>query len=249
MPSHLSSIGFPAVSKEDVMAVIQRAAREGLPIPSRKGEYVLWAPGGGPELWVQIETKQKGQRTLAGFHPHFRGQARMKFGATGAKASEAYPLEGVLYGWVDPEDENPESGAFPISLDVPDFELAMANVTFPRNVDIQVAAFAHTATCFLDQDALARDGLKMGGPGMAAKSFIPLGAFKGQQPSTGLFCGEILEAEVKINPATGGTYQHLLVETLGGQIDVVADLTVLSGETRIGRIVQCEGWLSARLAM
>jgi hypothetical protein len=116
-------------------------------------------------------------------------------------------------------------------------------------VDIQVAAFAHTATCFLDQEALARDGLKMGGPGMAAKSFIPLGAFKGQQPSTGLFCGEILEAEVKINPATGGTYQHLLVETLGGQIDVVADLTVLSGETRIGGIVQCQGWLSARLAV
>ena len=50
MPSHLTSIGFPAVSKEDVMAVIQKAAREGLPIPSRKGEYVLWAPGGGPEL-------------------------------------------------------------------------------------------------------------------------------------------------------------------------------------------------------
>ena len=83
---------------------------------------------------------------------------------------------------------------------------------------------------------------------MAAQSFIPLGAFKGQEPSTGLFCGEILEAQVKVNPATGGRYHHLHVETLGGQIDVVADISVLIGEARVGGIAQCEGWLSARLA-
>ncbi len=210
MPSHLSSIGFVAASKEDFMAVVQQAASKGRLIHARTAEYCLWEPGGGPELWVQLQITQQGQRTLLGFNPHFRGLARMRFGATGATASSEYPLEGNLEGWADPVDEKPESGVFPISLAVPDFELSVAGLTFPRNLDIQVAAFAHKLTCFPDEEAFER--------------------------------------ELKVNPAAGGRYHHLFVETLGGQVDVVADPSVLVGEASVGGIVQCEGWLSARLA-
>jgi hypothetical protein len=172
----------------------------------------------------------------------------MRFGATRAERAHEYPLEGTLEGWADPADETPESGTYPLSVDVPDFEISIADILFPRNLDIQVAAFAHLATCFPDEEAFAADGVKMGGRGMAAKSFIPLGQFKDQQPSTALFCGEILEAQIKVNPATSGKYHHLLVETLGGQIDIVADIGVLLGEPRVEGIAQCQGWLSARLA-
>src|SRR6266550_8870482 len=249
MPSHLSSIGFVAASKEDFMAVVQQAASKGRLIHARTAEYCLWEPGGGPELWVQLQITQQGQRTLLGFNPHFRGLARMRFGATGATASSEYPLEGNLEGWADPVDEKPESGVFPISLAVPDFELSVAGLTFPRNLDIQVAAFAHKLTCFPDEEAFEREGPKMiGDRGMAKKSLIPMGSFEGQQPSTAIFCGEIMGAELKVNPAAGGRYHHLFVETLGGQVDVVADPSVLVGEASVGGIVQYEGWLSARLA-
>jgi len=248
MASHLSSIGFRANSEAEVMAVVQRAGREGRPIPSRTGTYYLLAPGGGPELWVQIRRDKDGQPELAGFNPHFRGHARMRFGAIGAQPAPDYPMEGTLEGWADPADETPESGVFPLSVEVPDFEISVADMTFPRNLEIQIAAFAHLATCFPDESAFARDSVKMGGARMARKSFIPLGAFKDAKPSTALFCGEILEAHLKTNSTSREQYQHLLVDTLGGQIDVVADAGVLVGKPGAGCIVQCQGWLSARLA-
>ena len=230
------------------MAVVQRAGREGRPIPSRTGTYYLLAPGGGPELWVQIRMDKDGQSKLAGFNPHFRGHARMRFGAIGAQPAIDFPMEGTLEGWADPADETPESGIFPLSVEVPDFEISVADMTFPRNLEIQIAAFAHQATCFPDESAFARDSVKMGGAGMARKSFIPLGAFKDAKPSTALFCGDIREAHLQTNPTSRATYHHLLVETLGGQIDMVADMSVLVGKPRAGGIVQCQGWLSARLA-
>jgi hypothetical protein len=127
--------------------------------------------------------------------------------------------------------------------------VSLAGLTFPRNLDVQIAAFAYRLGCFPDEQAFEREGLKTpGGIGMAAKSFIPLDIFEGQRPSTALFCGEIVGIEVTANPATGQTYHHLLIETLGGQIDVVADPSVVVGEAHPGGIVQCAGWLSARLA-
>src|SRR5205823_1909451 len=81
------------------MAVVQRAGREGRPIPSRTGTYYLFAPGGGPELWVQIRMDKDGQSKLAGFNPHFRGHARMRFGAIGAQPATDFPMEGTLEGW------------------------------------------------------------------------------------------------------------------------------------------------------
>ena len=104
------------------MAVVQRAGREGRPIPSRTGTYYLLAPGGGPELWVQIRMDKDGQSKLAGFNPHFRGHARMRFGAIGAQPAIDFPMEGTLEGWADAADETPESGIFPLSVEVPDFE-------------------------------------------------------------------------------------------------------------------------------
>jgi hypothetical protein len=248
MASHLSAIGFTAGSKADVWALVERAGREGRAIPSRTGAYYVLAPEGGPELWVQIRRDENGQPKFDGFNPHFRGPARMRVAAVAAMRRDDYPMEGTLEGWADPADETPESGVFPLSVDIPDFDISVADMVFPRTLEIQISAFAHLVTCFLDANAFARDGVKMGGVGMATKSFIPLGAFKGEKPSTALFCGEILEAQVKTNPSGGGRYQHLLVDTLGGQIDMVADMSVLIGEPRVGGIAQCQGWLSARLA-
>jgi hypothetical protein len=248
MANHLSAIGFPADSEADVMAVVERAGREGHAIPSRSGAYYVLAPGGGPELWVQIRRDKKGQPKFAGFNPHFRGDARMRFGAIAAIRSDDYPMEGTLEGWADPADETPESGVFPLSVEIPDFEISVADIVFLRTLEIQISAFAHLATCFLDANAFVRDGVKMGGVGMATKSFIPLGAFKGEKASTAFFCGEILKAQVKTNPSGGGKYNYVLVDTLGGQIDMVADMSVLIGEPRVGGIAQCQGWLSARLA-
>lgn len=56
----------------------------------------------------------------------------------------------AFHGWADPDDGNPESGAYPFVFDAPDYILHDA-VKLPAVFDVQLAAFAH------ELDAYASD--------------------------------------------------------------------------------------------
>jgi hypothetical protein len=84
----------------------------------------------------------------------------------------------------------------------------------------------------------------------AAESLIPSGLFAGQgevERAEAVFAGRVLRAEVRSNPASGTAFHVLLVRTLGGIFDVVADPTVVTGEPVVGGVVRCVAWLSGRV--
>jgi hypothetical protein len=91
----------------------------------------------------------------------------------------------------------------------------------------------------------------------ASKSFVPSGLFaidgdlkeiESPQP-IGLLAGEIMEFGLKINQLTGEKFYWFLVDTLGGEIDVVADPRYVSQEPQIGGILHGTFWLSGKLLM
>ncbi len=191
-------------------------------------------------------------REFAGINPHFHGPARMRVGLTAYMPSETPSvLDGSFHGWSEPamqEGGEEMGGTYPFVFDAPDASVHR-NLTLPKIVEVQVAAFAHEIALFENEAAFyashTEDSLKMG-----AESFIPSGLFgdrEGKTKALGLFVGKILAAEQKTNSLTQESYWWALVQTLGGQFDVVIDPELLEGPPVVGGLLQGSFWLSGRI--
>ncbi|HUS17763.1 MAG TPA: hypothetical protein VM536_22435 [Chloroflexia bacterium] len=268
MASRLSDVGF-RIEAPAVLALAEDTCRFGEQIAVHGGRYCYWAVGEGVELWVA--RNPRGQ--FVGLAPHFSGAARMRMGLTARLASPGGPTAGVaarlltrvvtgkpirptpalagcFHAWADPSGEDPESGAYPLVFDAPDFA-THAGLLVPGIVTVQVAAFAQELRVFADDaayDAEPRDGLRM-----AAESLIPSGlfAFDEEDPAeprpVALLGGHVLAAEQRVNPATRQPFWWAHVRTFGGEVDIVADPDLVNAPMEAGGIVQGEFWLSGRI--
>jgi hypothetical protein len=235
--SHFSSVGFPIETQEAFAALALRAAESG----ERRGDYIRWAPSEGVELWAQVHGSD-----VIGLNPHFAGSARMDVAITGRiEGSGHTPLDGSFQAWADPQDpEKPESGDFPFVFDVPD--AALLDVPrFPLVARLQLALFAHNFEWHRDDEAF--DAAKEQ-PGFAAESFIPTGMFaEGTPQADALAHGHLLEGGRRTNAETGLGFWSGRVRTLGGEVDVVADVEMVGGDPPVGAVLVVAGWLSGRV--
>jgi hypothetical protein len=248
MPSHFSAIGFSTESHAEFAELVQQAAHQGREYAVPDGYYVEWSPGGGIQVWVKADPG----RQLVGMDPHFSGRGRLRLGVLEARRSADYPLDGSLYGWVNPPDDDPSTGEYPVLIDVPDAAMAGDRITVPAVVTLQVAAFAHELACFADDHAYL--GAQADGIRLAPESVIPSGLFSaGDDPEVddrraeAIAAGHIERVERLLNPVSGRPFVSLLVRTLGGTLDVVADPETVAGEPIVGGVVRGSFWLSGRL--
>jgi hypothetical protein len=251
--SHLSTIGFRVADEQSWHDLVMHTVTQGEAFPFAGGRYVRWSPGAGAEMWAMIRDDGR----IEGANPHFAGASRMAVAVTELLPDSRFEFDGTLHSWAEPASPgDPESGLFPFLADVPDFVAARERLRLPlpAGAVLQVAAFAHSLDWWPDDtsyEAAQRERWE-GKPGFAAESFIPSGLFlPGGEPrdpvAEAIFTGHVEEAEVPRNPATEAPFHRLLVRTLGGTIDVVADPTIVNGEPVVGGVVQGSFWLSARL--
>ena len=165
------------------------------------------------------------------------------------------PADGGFYAWslADTESKDLEDEIYPFVFDVPDYGLHHA-LELPAMVNVQLAAFAHEAEAYPDEDAYrSAQQQKYDGPGFAAESFIPSGLFQpgGEETSHpeafAILSGTVLRAETLVNPAGGASFHWAKVRTLGGEVDLVADPEVLVGELSEGGVISGTFWLSGRI--
>ncbi len=249
--SNLSDIGFPVKNDEDINEMIVSVMKKVEDIPCFRGFYLKFADESGAQIYLQGNINQE----LIGFNPHFEGKSRRKVGLTKLIERDSSELDGGFYAWANPSSEDFEnSGEYPFVFDVPDFR-TIGKIEFPKLCEIQLTAFAsNDFKIFENEDAYfaSQDSeLKY-----ASKSFIPSGLFAFNENEEidlsvarpiGIFTGEIKEFELKTNSLTNEKFYRFLVETLGGEIDVVADVKLITKEPQIGGIVSGQFWLSGRL--
>lgn len=247
MPSHLSSLGFPTASAEAVSQYVRWAVEQGEVVPASRGSYIVWAPGQGVQLWVQVDPEDR----IVGLQPHFGGKARMRVALTErVTRPDDSILDGGFYAWADPRGAASDGGAYPFVFDAPDFDLWRA-VVLPTVTDIQVAAFAHELRAYPDDEAYY--AAQQQKPGFAAEAFIPAGLFAvGAGETTppralAIFSGHAVDASLRTNSATGGLFYTARVRTHGGELDVVADPEVVIGGLARGVVVSGSFWLSGRV--
>ena len=247
--SNLSDIGFPVQDEQDVNTLITETIKYVESIRCPQGFYLLFSDASGAEIYLQGNPDQE----LVGFNPHFAGVSRRKVGLVRQIERDSSELDGGFYAWANPRDADVEnSGEYPFVFDVPDFRTAEIN-DFPVVKDIQLTAFAsNDFKVFADETKFRADE---NWNNFAAKSFIPSGLFLPDENQTeiepprpiGIFAGEIIEFELKTNELSNEKFYWFLIETLGGEIDVVADAKLVPNEPQIGGTVCGQFWLSGKI--
>ncbi len=249
--SNLSDIGFPVQSEQDVNVLITETIKRVESIECPQGFYLRFADASGAEIYLQGNLEQE----LIGFNPHFAGKSRRKVGVTKAIERDSSKLDGGFHAWADPSDADVEtSGEYPFVFDVPDFRTIQIS-QFPQIYEIQLTAFAsNDFRIFADEKEY--DESQMSEPKYSSKSFVPSGLFnfnsenwdENQPPRPiGIFVGEVKEFELKTNELSNEKFYWFLVDTLGGEVDVVADVKLVPNEPRIGGIVSGQFWLSGKI--
>jgi hypothetical protein len=222
------------------------------PVKAERGFYLIYTDQSGAEIYLQGNFDQE----LIGFNPHFAGKSRFKVGLTRMIERDSSELDGGFHAWANPKDENVEvSGEYPFVFDVPDFR-SVEIAAYPQTREIQLTAFAsHDFKVFAGEEDYQQ--AQESELDYASKMFVPVGLFAFDDANdsvdlsavrpVGMFAGEIKEIELKTNALSGEKFYWLLVETYGGEVDVVVDPKYVPAEPQIGGIVSGTFWLSGKV--
>ncbi|MFY0524529.1 hypothetical protein ACN28I_15625 [Archangium gephyra] len=140
---------------------------------------------------------------------------------------------------------------YPLATQLDDLLLTRERVSGGAMLELGLCAFAHGLEVWADEAAFttaqADEEVKF-----AAESLIPAGLFSPEGPERPeaaevFLTGRVLEAGLRENLATGETFQHAIVRTLGGSYDVLASPRELAAPLEPGNIIQGEFWLVGRV--
>jgi hypothetical protein len=247
MANLFAALGFDIDTEEKFSAqsLMVAEAGERIALPGG-GEYRRWSPGAGIELWAQITGNE-----IVGMNPHFAGDATIRAGISARFRDPAFSaLDGMYQVWPEPVTDDPETGSTTFVIDAPDFALH-SRLALPVIAPVQVAAFAFELAGFHSEEAYVES--QTGDLKYAAESLVPSGMF-GEDMSAAdpmrpeaHFTGRVLDSELRINPSTGNPFRRLRVRTWGGEMDVVAEPSLIGGEVVEGGIVSGWFWLSGRV--
>lgn len=247
--SNFSNLGFNITTPEEFQELLEKAYRISRSMKVNEGAYSIYTDPSGAELYIQFDKKN----SCIGANPHYKGISKRTVCLTNPVDRPESELDGAFHCWADPtEENNPDSGAYPFVFDVPDFK-TIGPIDFPKNFEIQLTAFAQELSIYDSEKEY--DESQTSGPKWATHSFVPSGLFsfseEGQDPNppqaTGMFTGVIKQFEKKLNDLTNEAFYWLLVDTLGGDVDVVADIRFFEKEPKIEGIIQGHFWLSGQL--
>ncbi|GAA5787219.1 hypothetical protein GCM10007860_21420 [Chitiniphilus shinanonensis] len=245
MSSHFSSIGFQTEHPGEFVAQLRRAAEEAEHVPCPRGYYRHWRSEQGASLWIQFDRHD----AMIGVTPCFEGQSSLRVGLVEQMhRSDDSPLEGACYGWAAPPAGDPHSGMFPFLFDLADAGCHPA-LSLPSLRRVHLSAFAETLQVHESDDAF--HATQTAESQLATGSFIParlLGReVVDEHHAKAMFSGHVLRAAELRNPLTGHPYHWLLVSTVGGEIDVVVDPTLIGDLPDAGAVVSGLFWLCGRL--
>ncbi len=244
--SDLSNIGFNIDTEEEFATLIEKSFETASQIEVPWGFYIHFIDSSGAELWTQLNLDGE----FIGFHPHFHGMSRRVVAITRQIEGEDSELDGMFHAWANPAElTEPESGDYPFVFNVPDMKV-LDEMDYPKNVEIQLTAFASDLEFYPNEDDYY--GSQDEELQFAVESFMPIGLFdedeNGEAPEPfAVFSGVVKQSEVRTNEMTGEEFYWMLVDTLGGEVDVVASTDLCESLPNPLSIIQGQFWLSGRI--
>ncbi|MDR7455270.1 MAG: hypothetical protein QN137_12440, partial [Armatimonadota bacterium] len=233
MSSHFTAIGFPVREMREYWALARRAAGAGQRFGLADGRALArWAPGGGPEIWVELDTR--GEPLAA--TPFFATDDAYRLALTGHGPAGDGGLEGWVDGWLNPtEDDEPYSGLFPLRVALVNYALVAAQLATVPVLAVRLAVILHEAALY--PDAAAYDAVKEVSYRPPVQSFASSLHHALDEPgadadATALVTGYVAEAHQMTNAATGAPFWWVRLATQGVTIPVLGDPDMLPGGPR-----------------
>ncbi|MFN9112847.1 MAG: hypothetical protein ACK5XN_22510 [Bacteroidota bacterium] len=246
--SNFSNIGFDVNSDEEFLALVQGIAKASATMKVEEGLYARYSDPSGAELYLQFDNRNE----FVGINPYFNGKSLRKVCLQHFVEREDNPLEGGFHAWSNPTVENvPESGEYPFVFMSPAYR-AEDVFHLPCTVEIQLTAFAQEIEFFAtERDFYAQQTSDIN---ISSQSFVPLRHAampgddydQGQLIALAFFTGIVKEVNVRRNEWTAEAFLCLLVDTYGGEIDVVADPRLFQTVPVVGGIIQGEFYLTGQ---
>lgn len=249
MANHFSPIGFSVDSLESLGQLVAQLRPHAVPRPCNQGVYWVWTASSGAQLVIQEGLGGE----LVGITPCFEGESRniVRVEQFIHRQSDS-PLEGAFAGWLSPIDGDPFDGACQICFDVRDF---CSYLSFfgrqSRRLEVQLSAFSEEIKLYPNCESF--DSEESGECSLSSQGLIPLGllgfdgSLDGEPSAHVLLNGHILEAEMRINSASGRSFYWALVESLGGCFDVLIDPQSCEGVPVVGGVVSGTFWVVGRV--
>jgi len=249
MPNHFAAIGYAVETDEAFAELVDKAAREGDPIAAPSGYYLHYKTDDRIELWAQATPIGD----LLDCVPHYRGESRLKLGVADLIRRKERPLDGSVYGWINPHGARADGGDYPVVIKIPDYEIFRSRVETQSVITMQVTAFANELAVFESEDVFAEAQQERSR--MAPESFLPTGLFadSGHAANTpeahAVFSGHVTTFERRSNGETNRDFYAMTVSTFGGTYDVVAAPSIVPTAPSVGSIVRGSFWLTGRLVV
>lgn len=267
----LAHLGFITDTEKSYWELWQQVTEYGQTIVTPESAYFRWTPSKNLELWAKV----KPTGDIGYLHPHYAGDSIMHVAlvekvayedekdvlADGFFVAYAKPQQGV--GFVSEHKnlhygDGTYSSYIPFVFNAPDFD-RYADLQIPTLVDVQLTAFALMSWSYESEDEWIDKQVEWDTSGeedpyvWSGETFAPstmLYERKGPNDfprPTAYIAGTILDTAIITNPVTEEEFCWACIETVAGQLDVVASIQKLNGYMVTGGVIAGDFYLSGRL--
>jgi len=250
MANDFTSLGIYLNSSKEMIDFLIEASKYSEKIDCEYGFFDKWASKTGAELWTHF-TKDGNFR---GFSLFYNGESNFPVRITEKIEKETYTnFETLLYAWVNPDEDDPDSGDYPFAFDCVNFPI-VGKMEFPCIKNIKLSAFARELTVYLSEDDYYSK--QIGEQRFASKSFVPSGALPPDLDTSkqyeifpeAIFTGIILDYKKHENELSGKEFYWIKTKTFGEiVIDVVADINLVKNELNINGVISGGFYLSGKI--
>lgn len=245
--SNLSDIGFPTPDEQSVNQIVMQALEGARVSECDTGLYLVYDDPSGASIYLQGSFDQE----LLGFNPHFDGASRRSLMLAREVRRDSSPMDGGFFAeHLRGDDAEDELHADGFVFDVPDFRM-VANGILPRLAEVQLTAFGSNDFAIFAGEAEYQRAQQSDFT-VATKMFVAAGPPPGEASDAAArpvarLAGVVTSSEKRTNQMSGAEFYAMIVETLGGEIDVVIDPRYVTSEIVPGSIVSGTFWLSGRI--
>jgi len=237
----LKHIGFQPLKESEISTLTESGQKK----ETSQGYYILFHDESGAEIYFQYSKENK----LLGTNLHFEGSSSLPISVIKKIERDESALDGAVLAWAAPNDPlNPETGLYPFAFEVPDYYLdKISKEKLPTSTYVQLAAFPEKEIHVFKSEEEFNEVLGNRAK-ISSKSVIPSGLFTKNAPyePKAFINGIVRMADKLINAQSGLPFFHLVIETAGGNVDVVSSDSHLTMLPEEGHIVSADFWLSGK---
>jgi len=236
--SNFSNIGFKADTIDEYSDLGIKVIDTGTRKEFDGGAYAYCQDPSGAEVWLQVTSASKD----IGLNPYFRGESKRLVSLLHEVKQEDKILGYTVKAWADPQDSSSgDSGLYPFTFEIIN-GAEYTSILYPQNITIQLSAFPQGFSIYNNEEDFhsSSDG------NFAVHSFVPQSSLfedEGTDSPYGFLTGTNREYKKVKNEMSSNFFYSFLIDTLGGEMDVVIDANLIDEPPSVGGVIQGVFWL------